>query len=165
MSALDMKTTRTEIGRHDWADMRCGCMLSADHIPRDFIAMLNGPTQVRAGEGWADSHAYVQSNLMQPAIATASMIMAALADGVPARHHRELMLVLNGLVAGEQDDVADECLRIVQSGSWLLYEQISSGRNIDAAAYAYEILELIDDERERLAFYRVAARDFLPADL
>ncbi|WP_329460921.1 hypothetical protein [Streptomyces sp. NBC_01431] len=127
--------------------------------------MLNGPSQTQEGEGWVDGHAYVQSNLMEPAVATTSMIMAALADGVPARHHRELMMVLAALVTGEQDDVADECLRIVQGGSWLLYEEISSGRNIDAGAYAYEILELINEERERLAFFRVTAKDLLPTDL
>lgn len=159
-----MKTARTEVSRHDWADMRCGCMRSAEHIPQDFFTMLAGPPRTQA-EDWADGHAYVHSNLMQPAIATASMIMAALADGVPVRHHRELMIVLNGLVVGEQDDVADECLRIVQTGSWFLYEQISSGRNIDAAAYAYEILELMDEERDRLAFFGTAYRSFLPADL
>ncbi|MFG3282143.1 hypothetical protein [Streptomyces sp. NPDC048111] len=164
MSTFDMKTTRTEVIRHDWADMRCGCMRSAEHIPQDFFTMLAGPPRARAGD-WADGHAYVHSNLMQPAVATASMIMAALADGVPARHHRELMIALNALVVGEQDDVADECLRIVQSGSWLLYEQISAERNIDAAAYAYEILELMDEERERLAFFRGAYRTFLPAYL
>ncbi|MFE0802667.1 hypothetical protein [Streptomyces sp. NPDC058812] len=102
---------------------------------------------------------------MQPAVATASMVMAVLASGVPSEHRRQLLIVLATLVNGEQDDIADSCLEAVRSGSWILYEEIASGRDIDSASYAFEILQLIQYESERLdAFHRVAAANW-SADL
>lgn len=143
--------------------MACGCGRAADHIPRDFQKSLQAPPPDQTGEGWAEGHAYVQSNLMQPAVAAASMVMAALAGGVPDEHRRQLFIVLATLVNGEQDDIADSCLELVRSGSWLLYEEITSGRDVDSASYAFEMLELIDGESPRLdAFHRVVATNLSP---
>jgi hypothetical protein len=154
-----------EIDRHNWALMTCGCGRTGEHVPSDFSRSLQEPPQERAGEGWADNHAFVQSNLMQPAIATASIVMAALVRGVPSGHRRQLMLVLHALLNGEQEDMAEECLRVVRGGAWVLYEEISSGRNIDAASYAFEILELIDEESDRLAHFHERVKKNLSADL
>ncbi|WP_437073865.1 hypothetical protein [Streptomyces sp. enrichment culture] len=154
-----------EAARHDWARMACGCGRTAEHIPVDFISALREPPSGRAGEGWADNHSYVQSNLMQPAAATTCIVMAALAGGVPAEHRRQLFVVLAHLVNGEQDDVADECLDVVKSGLWLLYEEISSGRDVDAASYAFEILELVEGEGDHLAHFREFVKGNLSPDL
>jgi len=89
----------------------------------------------------------------------------AAAAPVPAEHRRQLMLVLHALANGEQDDVAEECQETIRSGAWLLYEEISSGRNIDAASYAYELLELIEGESNRLEDFHAAVRQNLPSDL
>ncbi|MFD4522669.1 hypothetical protein ACFWP7_01760 [Streptomyces sp. NPDC058470] len=154
-----------EIARQDWELMTCGCRRTGEHIPVDFLRSLDGPPPDRAGEGWADNHVFVQSNLMQPAVATASFVMAALARGVPVEHRRQLMLVLHALANGEQDDIAEECLGVIRGGSWLLYGEISSGRDIDAASYAFEMLELIEDESSRFVKFREAVRENLPSDL
>lgn len=91
------------------------------------------------------------------------MVMAALAGGVPDEHRRQLFIVLATLVNGEQDDIADSCLELVRSGSWLLYEEIASGRDVDSASYAFEILALIDGESARLdSFHRVVAANLSP---
>lgn len=156
---------QTEISRHNWAGMTCGCLGSAEHIPRDFLRSLGGPPPEDTGEGWADDHAFVQSNLMQPAVATASMVMAALAAGAPHEHRHQLMSVLHTLVHGEQDDIAEACLDLVRGGSWILYEEICSGRSIEAASYAYEMLELFPEEDARLNSVRRAARENLSYDL
>ncbi|MFD9192350.1 hypothetical protein ACFWCA_29515 [Streptomyces phaeochromogenes] len=156
---------RIEAARLKWSQMTCGCGRSADHIPDDFLASLQGPPSSRTGEGWADNHAYVQSNLMQPAVATTSMVMAALAGGAPLEHRRQLFIVLLNLVSGEQEDVAEECLRLVRSGSWLLYEEISSGRNIDSASYAFEILTLMEEESDRLKYFHEFIKENLSSDL
>ncbi|BCL22268.1 hypothetical protein GCM10017668_41110 [Streptomyces tuirus] len=59
--------------------MTCGCTRSAAHVPEDFRTALDGPLPGRVGEGWADNHVYIQSNPMEPAYATAVMLVAALA--------------------------------------------------------------------------------------
>lgn len=140
-------------------------MESAAHLPGDFLRSLEGQPLTPAGQSWADGHAYVQSNLMQPAVATASMVMAALAGGVPHGHRRELMMVLASLTAGEQDDIADRCRDVVRGGSWLLYEEVASGRDIDVATHAFWMLEEVEEDTERLEFFRITARDNLPPDL
>lgn len=160
-----MDAALLEISRHDWASMRCGCMESAEHLPGDFRRSLERGALPLGGQPWADGHAYIQSNLMQPAVATASMVMAALASGVPHEHRRELMMVLGALTAGEQDDVAELCRDVVRGGSWLLYEEVASGRDVDAATYAFWMLEEVEEDVERVEFLRTAARENLPADL
>lgn len=118
------------------------------------------------GEGWADNHVYIQSNLMMPAVATASMVTAALADPlVPLMWRRSLILVLSALCFGEQDDVAEACQEAVRGCKWSLYEEIGSGRMIDAASYAFELLTAFPEERERLGFFQERYRANLPADL
>ncbi|MVO83844.1 hypothetical protein GPA10_03455 [Streptomyces sp. p1417] len=107
----------------------------------------------------------MQSNLMRPAVATASMVMAALAAGAPHAHRHQLMWVLHALVHGEQDDIAEECLDVVRGGSWILYEEICSGRSIEAASYAYEMLELFPEEDARLKSVQRVARENLSYDL
>ncbi|MFF3765393.1 hypothetical protein ACFYYR_15075 [Streptomyces sp. NPDC001922] len=140
-------------------------MESAEHLPGDFLRSLKARPLAYDGQSWADGHAYVQSNLMQPAVATASMVMAALAGGVPPEHRRELMMVLGSLTAGEQDDIADLCRDVVRGGTWLLYEEVTSGRDIDAATYAFWMLEEVEEDVERIGFLRNSARENLPSDL
>ncbi|MBO8184228.1 hypothetical protein [Streptomyces spirodelae] len=158
----DVDIIRIEISRFDWAGMTCGCGRDADHIPRDFLSALSKAPADRAGEDWADNHAYIQSNLMAPAIPTASMVMSALAADVPTEHRRNLLAVLQSLACGEQEDIAEKCLDVIRGGTWLLYEEITSGRSIDAAAYAYEILDLMEEEHDRLRRFHDAAENRLP---
>ncbi|MFE4255345.1 hypothetical protein ACFRU3_38905 [Streptomyces sp. NPDC056910] len=154
-----------EVSRHDWGEMMCGCLESANHVPRDFLAALRGAPPERVGEGWADNHVYIQSNLMMPAVATASMVAAALADPlVPLMWRRSLIQVLSALCFGEQDDVAAAC-RDARGCKWSLYEEIGSGRMIDAASYAFELLMAFPEERGRLGFYQERYRANLAQDL
>lgn len=100
---------------------------------------------------------------MQPAVATACMIMAALTTVLSVEHRRQLFVVLAYLVNGEQDDVAEECLNVVRRGSWILYEEISSGRCVDAASYAFETLELMEEEADRLRhFHKLVSVNLAP---
>ncbi|WP_330285382.1 hypothetical protein [Streptomyces sp. NBC_00576] len=109
---------------------------------------------------------YIQSNLMAPAVATASMVSAALADPlVPLVWRRSLIQVLCALCYGEQDDIAEACRRAVRGRVWVLYEEIGSGRALDAAAYAFELLTGFPEERERLICFQERYRAHLPADL
>ncbi|MFD3933016.1 hypothetical protein [Streptomyces sp. NPDC058614] len=155
-----------EISRYDWGKMTCGCMESADHVPQDFLAALGGAPPEQVGEGWADNHVYIQSNLMAPAVATASMVAAALADPlIPLMWRRSLIEVLSALCFGEQDDVAEACQETARGCKWPLYEEIGSGRMIDAAGYAFELLTAFPEEKERLGFFQERFRMNLPQDL
>ncbi|MFE7076366.1 hypothetical protein ACFU96_40385 [Streptomyces sp. NPDC057620] len=155
-----------EISRHGWGKMMCGCGISAEHVPVDFVAALSGVPPERVGEGWADNHVYIQSNLMMPAVATASTMAAALTDPlIPLMWRRSLIQVLSALCSGEQDDAAQACREAARGCTWSLYEEIGSGRTVDAAAYAFELLTAFPEEKERLGFFQKRFRMNLPQDL
>ncbi|MFD7677494.1 hypothetical protein [Streptomyces sp. NPDC060187] len=166
MDALVGQVVLAEIARHDWDSMTCGCMRSAAHVPQHLLAALSAPPPARVGEGWADSHVYIQSNLMAPAAATAGVVAAALADPlVPLVWRRSLIEVLCMLCYGEQDDIAEACQRAVRGCVWSLYEEIGSGRAVDAASYAFELLVCFPEERGRLAYFQERYRAHLATDL
>ncbi|MEU0999308.1 hypothetical protein [Streptomyces tibetensis] len=161
-----MRILDLEISRHDWRAMTCGCGRSAAHVPEGFLSALHGPLPSRVGEDWADNHVYIQSNLMEPAYATAQMLVAALADRqVPLTWRSHVLAVLSYLVCGEQDDVAARCREAVRGCTELLFEEVVSGRCKMAAAYAFEVLTGFTDLRERLRTFQSAAASNLPPDL
>ncbi|MFJ2264411.1 hypothetical protein ACIOKD_40080 [Streptomyces sp. NPDC087844] len=109
---------------------------------------------------------YVQSNLMMPAVAAASMVAAALTDPlIPLMWRRSLIQVLSALCSGEQDAAAQACREAARGCKWSLYEEIGSGRMVDAAAYAFELLTALPEEKERLGFFQETFRLNLPQDL
>ncbi|MCX5420629.1 hypothetical protein [Streptomyces sp. NBC_00078] len=161
-----MRILEIEASRYGWQRMSCGCNRSAEHIPRDFMAYLQGPTPGSVGEGWADNHAYIQSNLMEPAPATAGMVAASLAASeVSVEWRPHLLAVLSNLVYGEQEEIAESCKEAVRGCTEILFEEIVAGRSKVAAAYAFELLMAYEDLKARLRIYQVEARSNLPADL
>ncbi|MFF5705630.1 hypothetical protein ACFY7H_24535 [Streptomyces sp. NPDC012794] len=167
MTSLEL--VRIEAGLHDWAAMTCGCSwgpnrYSAEHIPQELIRLLEGKPK-DLGTHWVDNHARIQSNLMDPAVATASLALAALAGRPPVGVRKDLLYILGVLSAGEQDDIAEACLDVARQGVWLYYEELSAFEMVGASAEAYELLSLIDEQAERLAAYHRVYRDRLPYDL
>ncbi|MGW7492876.1 hypothetical protein ACWGKA_00955 [Streptomyces luteogriseus] len=161
-----MRILDFEISRHDWQAMTCGCNRSAVHVPEDFLAALDGPLPGRVGEGWADNHVYIQSNLMEPAYATAAMLAAALADRqVPLAWRSHILAVLSHLTGGEQEDIAARCREAVRGCTEILFEEIVTGRCGTAAAYAFEVLTEFTALKDRLRTCQTEARAHLPADL
>ncbi|MFD0124499.1 MULTISPECIES: hypothetical protein [Streptomyces] len=167
MTALDL--VRIEAGLHDWAAIECGCSwgpnrYSAEHIPLELIRLLEGDPE-ELGTGWVENHARIQSNLMDPAVATASLALAALAGRPPVGVRQDLLYILGVLSAGEQEDIAGACLDVARQGVWLYYEELAAFETVGASAEAYELLAGMDEQAERLAAYHRVYRDRLPHDL
>ncbi|MCM9082665.1 MULTISPECIES: hypothetical protein [Streptomyces] len=165
-----LELVRIEAGLHDWASMACGCSSGtnrypAEHIPRDLIRLLEGNPRDDLDADWAENHALIQSNLMEPAVATASLTLAALAGRPPVGVRKDLLHLLLLLACGEQDDLADACLDVARQGVWLYYEELAAFEMVGASAEAYELLSLMDEQAERLAAYHRVYRDRLPSDL
>ncbi|MFB7256875.1 hypothetical protein [Streptomyces nojiriensis] len=164
-----LELVRIEAGLHDWASMACGCSrypnrYPAEHIPRALIRLLEGDPK-DLDIKWAENHAVIQSNLMEPAVATASLAVAALAGRPPGGVREDLLYLLNILGSGEQEDVADACLDVARQGVWLYYEELAAFEMEGAAVEAYELLSRMDEQAERLAAYHRVYRDRLPSDL
>ncbi|MGW5849707.1 hypothetical protein ACWFQ8_17430 [Streptomyces sp. NPDC055254] len=155
MKSLEL--VRIEAGLHDWAGMECGCSvtrtISAEHIPDLLIGLLEGNPE-RLSDEWAENHAYIQSNLMEPAVATAHLVVAALAGRPPVGMRHDLLQIMTALVCGEQEDIADACLDVVRGATWLLYEELVACEQVGTSGLAYELLKFMDEQSERLAAYR-----------
>ncbi|MBT2401211.1 hypothetical protein [Streptomyces sp. ISL-100] len=163
MKSLEL--VRIEASLHDWSRIECGCGRSAEHLPRELLEMLADGADPDLENGWAESHAFIQSNLMAPAVATTSIAMATLATASSLAWRRQLLRVLGILTSGDQDDTADVCLDVVRRGTWILYEELAAMRSNLAAAGAYDLLNMMDEQKDRLRGYHAVVRDQLPPDL
>ncbi|MFD3541452.1 hypothetical protein ACFWUQ_18410 [Streptomyces sp. NPDC058662] len=163
MKSLEL--VRIEAGLHDWAGMECGCSvtrtISAEHIPDILIGLLE-QNPGRLSDEWAENHAYIQSNLMEPAVATTHLVVAALAGRPPVGMRHDLLRIMTALVCGEQDDIADACLDVAREAAWLLYEEFAAFEAPGTSAVAYDLLRMMDEQSERLAAYHAVYGARLP---
>ncbi|MFG2883525.1 hypothetical protein ACGFYV_14690 [Streptomyces sp. NPDC048297] len=160
-----MKASRLELGRHDWAELRCGCGQSGSHLVEAFGRLLDARS-VRETVGYTlENHLEVQSMLFEVAPHAVPVMLAALGEDLHDSVRRHFLGMLEYLVAGEshrseveagRPDLAEECIAAVREGIVMLYIEAVSG-NTEAA---FDILEFVDEDEDRLAYYRsvLAAR-------
>jgi hypothetical protein len=149
---------RRELGRHDWDAIPCGCGKSARHLRATLEVILSGGASgaVRS----LDDHVLVQSVLMPPAPAVCAVVMAHLADGMPAAQEREILWLLLALVAGEvdgdsvEDSLQMRCLETVRDGLWLVYRAYLGARSPAAKGYADDVLDIVEWDPARFEHYR-----------
>ncbi|MER5432850.1 hypothetical protein [Streptomyces sp. NPDC002588] len=153
-----MSLSRAELERHDWDAIPCGCGQSAGHLLATLETILAGGASgaVRS----LDDHVLVQSILMPPAPAVCAVVMAHLADGMPAAQEREILWLLLALVAGEvdgdsvEDSLQMRCLETVRDGLWLVYRAYLGARSPAAKGYADDVLDMVEWDPARLEHYR-----------
>ncbi|MFI1584661.1 hypothetical protein [Embleya sp. NPDC020630] len=161
-----MQAVRIELDRHNWGALQCGCGRSASHLPDTLLRLIANRTPGETSLVGIDNHVMIQSNLMDPAPAVTAVVLAALADPnltTPVTRTVLLQLLLD-LSAGDTPQQV-ECAELIRGGVWILYRELVAHPSIDARAHAYETLSNLDTEQERLAAFRHALRDRLPADL
>ncbi|MGW0966889.1 hypothetical protein [Streptomyces sp. NPDC002516] len=107
-----------------------------------------------------DDHVFIQSILMPPAPAVCAVVMAHLADGMAPGQERELLRLLLGFVAGEEDGDSVEsslqlrCLETVRDGLWLVYQAFLGANSPEAKGYADDVLDIVEWDEGRLRYYR-----------
>ncbi|WP_354642661.1 hypothetical protein [Kitasatospora camelliae] len=168
-----MELLEIEVERHDWASMRCGCGQPAEHLAQEFrrLALEDGPPM--DGGELSDHVTTPGSLLLEPALPTVSVLLAALADEVPPPHRFGLLEALLFILSAEgqdpslprETDLVEQCEEAVRAGLWLLYREVLSGESVGAASYAFEILSLVESDRERLGRVRAAAGERISWDL
>jgi hypothetical protein len=163
-----------EVERHDWAGMRCGCGRSAEHVAADLLRLARSGEASGLSVQTFDGHLYSPAALFEPSVPVVSVILAALADDISVYARTKLVVLLAYLVSGEATamephqegrDLVEECVAAARDGIWLLYAEMLSGRSVPAASNAYEALELIEEDEDRLAHFHSAAAQFLRWDL
>lgn len=160
-----MKVLEFEVEAHDWSKMECGCGEPATHVPADLLRMARAQTPEEARPDGIDNHVVVQSWVTEVAVPVTRVIMAGLAGGVSLPVRREFLKLLSWFVIADDEKVAEECKEEARSGIWSLYEEVLSGRAVDSAGYAFEILEEVEGDSSRVSRLREKAGNFLPADL
>ncbi|MGY0235083.1 hypothetical protein [Longispora urticae] len=162
-----------EIALRDWGSMRCGCGEPAAHLP-DLLARFVRARSVEEMEA-VDVRAHVKPDgyLAEPAAPAVSVLLAALAEGVSPVARYEICRLLHGFLAAEgptwgvspDRDLEAECATATRCGLWLLYAEVLSGRDVDTASYAFEVLDLVEEDRRRLERLRAIAGHRLAPDL
>ena len=164
-----MRLVELEIALRNWADMPCGCGRSAEHTAMNLLHAAQGAT--RGLVGALEGHVWSVPALFASAPAVTAVCLAALSDDLPSQARSEFLDLLLCLVAGDGTDfgpAADGldlsrlCQQTAGHGLWLLYEEVASGRSVEAAGTAFEILTVVETDRERLRRVRDHAGDLLP---
>ncbi|WP_147454999.1 hypothetical protein [Saccharothrix australiensis] len=165
-----------ELGRYDWAAMRCGCDRSelAGHLPEILRRAAAAATPKEARELWnaIDYHLLPAGHVLaEPSLPTLHVLLAALADGVPERSRAEILHLILALI-GDNGQVAspvfagrslvDECRAAARAGLWIFYAEVLSGDSVGSATTAFEIAQILDDDEERLNRVQAAAGERLP---
>lgn len=168
-----MNLIDVEIERYDWSAMLCGCGASAAHVATDLRALVEGEGDLDRLWMSLGDHLLPRGHiLVEPAVAALSVSLAAVASGVddPART-RLLDLVLrfvgdNLQVAGfDHRSLLDECQAAANRAMWLFYAEIFFGASESAVSTAFEIVDVLEDDRVRFESVREAVRDRLRWDL
>ncbi|MFD8950922.1 hypothetical protein ACFV0B_18915 [Streptomyces xanthophaeus] len=120
---------RVELGRHDWASLRCGCGDSAEHVPLLFEAIITAESPRDMIGYTLDRHVEVNTILFECTVPAVSVILAALAGELSTLARAVLLQTLSFVAAGSdhgsepvpgQSDRGDACRAMASEGFWLL---------------------------------------------
>lgn len=146
-----------ETQRHPWDKLEAASG-TARGIPEALRRLLRAETYNAADQAYweIENTAFVQGQLFGSALAVVSVLMAALAEGVPAVSEGKVLDLLYQICAGESHQesavsgLREECQRRAREGIWSLYALLvqATGGHRDAV---HELLSLVDDDPGRLA--------------
>ena len=165
-----MKLVELEISLQAWQSMPCGCGHSAGHLAGDLLRLARGQSDISASDALED-HVWTPPTLYSPAPAVTSVVLAVLAETTSPTIRDQFLELLLRLVGGEGSDadsrargldLAEVCREAASPGTWLLYSEVLSGRSVNAAGNAFEVLWIVESDRPRVQGVREAAADLLP---
>jgi hypothetical protein len=156
-----MRASILELRRHDWAALRCGCGQSGAHLTETFRRLLDARSTQETVGYTLENHLEVQSMLFEVAPHAVPVMLTALGEDLHDSVRGHFLGMLEYLVTGEshrseieagRPDLEEQCVAAVREGIVVLYAEAVSG---DAEA-VFDILEFVDEDEERLEYYRSA---------
>ncbi|MER5446892.1 hypothetical protein ABT065_14790 [Streptomyces sp. NPDC002764] len=160
-----MRLIDVEIGRYDWSAFGCGCGRTAAHLADDLKLLAEAQSREEAWALRIHDHALIQSFPQEPAAHVVAVLIAALSGDLTIGARVVCLDLLLRLVDTDDEDSAETCQAIARLGIWGLYRDLWSGASRAVVGYAYEILRVIETDRERLRACRDSGRVALPDDL
>ncbi|TBO57820.1 hypothetical protein EYS09_20725 [Streptomyces kasugaensis] len=162
MGAMEM-----ELGLYDWSRLPCLNCKSAEHVPEALLRLARSRTREEAErQQGIEGHVIQEYWARATVVPVARVLMAGLAGqslAVSARH--QFLDLLWSFVILNDDELAEECKDVVRAGTWLLYEEVLSGRAMGSALFAYWLLQEVETNPARLERLLQVARHLLPEDL
>jgi hypothetical protein len=154
-----------EIDRYDWSAFACGCGKTAAHLADDLKLLAEARSREGARALRIDDHALIQSFPQEPAVPVAAVLLAALSGDLALGARAVCLDLLLRLVDTDDEDSAETCQQIARQGLWGLYRDLWFGASRDIVGYAYEILQVIETDEDRLRACRNSGQLNLPDDL
>ncbi|MFE0330022.1 hypothetical protein ACFW08_25160 [Streptomyces sp. NPDC058960] len=161
-----MRASILELRRHDWSALRCGCGQSGAHLAESFSRLLEARSRQETIGHTLENHLEVQSMLFEVAPHAVPVMLTALGEDLHDSVRGHFLGMLEFLVTGEshrseveagRPDLEEECVAAVREGILVLYAEAVSG---DAEA-VFDILEFVDEDADRLEYYRSALAEGL----
>ncbi|MFI6055605.1 hypothetical protein ACIBCO_36670 [Streptomyces violascens] len=125
--------------------IRCECGLWADHVVEEFLNILGQDPASLRRKNWMQDHVVVNAFFMPSAPAVARIMMAVLAGEHDTLRREILLASILGLSDSDSPEFLQECQSVISRGVWMLIEEASSGRSAACAAYAFEILQCLEE--------------------
>ncbi|WP_411144251.1 hypothetical protein [Streptomyces sp. x-80] len=162
MDAMEM-----EIGLYDWSRLPCLNCKSAEHVPEALLRLARARTREEAErEQGIEGHVIQEYWAQATVVPVARVLMAGLAGrSLSVEARRQFLDLLGSFVNLDDDELAEQCKDVVRAGTWLLYEEVLSGRSIDGALFAYWLLGEVETNPAWLERLLEVARHLLPEDL
>ncbi|MFD7102745.1 hypothetical protein [Streptomyces celluloflavus] len=162
MGAMEM-----ELGLYDWSRLPCLNCKSAEHVPEALLRLARSRTREEAErQQGIEGHVIQEYWARATVVPVTRVLMAGLAGrslSVAARH--QFLDLLGSFVNLNDDELAEQCKDVVRAGTWLLYEEVLSGRAMGSALFAYWLLQEVETNPARLERLLQVARHLLPEDL
>lgn len=153
-----MSLARREISRHEWESLKCGCGRSGGHLGAILESAVDGAAN---SFRQLDGCAITQSILREPAPAVCAVLTAMFADGLAPDQVDEAAWLLLWFASAEEDGDSVEsgfywrCFETIRDSLWPIYREFqNSSRESMANAYLSDVLEIVEWDAPRLAYYR-----------
>ncbi|MBB5968156.1 hypothetical protein [Planomonospora venezuelensis] len=148
-----------ELIRHDWGSLRA-MGGEAERVPESILTLVSSEAEDDALAAYweLENYVVVQGQLFEASQYVVPVLLAALAEEISRAARKAVLELLFQLVSGESDieevergnpDLGPICRKNAQEGIWIIYQELCSG-HYDLAR---DILEIIDEDRDRFAHF------------
>ncbi|MET8161228.1 hypothetical protein ABZT47_33135 [Sphaerisporangium sp. NPDC005289] len=148
-----------ELNRHRWADLRV-CEGRASAVPEAARGLMAAKSADEAEQYYwqLENRVVVQGQLYNSAPPLVSVLTAALLDELERPAKIGILDLLYQIVSGESHpdevgagnpDLGWRCRHKAREGIWVFYRELLIGES----AAAWDVLEVIDEDAERLAAF------------
>ncbi|MFJ9824389.1 hypothetical protein ACIRSU_08425 [Streptomyces sp. NPDC101160] len=152
---------RTELARHDWASLGCGCGDGAEHLPLMFEAILEAGSARDMSGYTLDGHVEWNGEIFACTPPAVAVVMAALAGELSPPARDELVDTLWRVSAAEfyPDHAIEERTRSAAVGGFWPLVRIGLTGNAERALTVADIVEWLELDAERGEHYRRLLRE------